>query len=100
MVDAHRELVRHASCAPGTGGYGSDSDGDGDQRVCPCQYHDVLIEQLDDARAICASWPGPFCNTCWRASCACGYVFEDPADARGTTQSGRLYCYNPTCRPA
>ena len=87
-------------------GYGSDPDVDrsygpapyGDGYICPCLWHQEMIERLEDYRLMCHSWPGPTCGTCWRATCACGYTFEDPADARGAARPhGRLYCHSPAC---
>ena len=36
----------------------------------------------------CIRWPGPICGTCWAASCECGYVFDDVADAAGRWFTG------------
>ena len=55
--------------------------------------------------SICAQWRAiqhglreqPVCGECWAASCACGYVFESTADARGRDALGRLVCHSPGC---
>ena len=33
------------------------------------------------------------CGSCWAASCPCGYVFDDVADAYTRWPNGRLCCY-------
>ena len=78
VVSAHDELVRHGSCSMSNDGYGSDPDVDrsygpapyDDGYICPCLWHQQMIERLEDDRLICHSWPGPTCGTCWRATCA------------------------------
>ena len=94
---SHQDLVAHASC--GEGGYASGSDGSGSDSppACPCQWHEAAIESLDDARFHCQQWPGPVCGHCWRATCACGYTFDDVSDARGRERSGRLVCHSQAC---
>ena len=96
---AHADLVRHASCSlesMAASGYGSDSEGE--HEVCACQYHDVLIDQLSDARRIVAAWPGPLCGVCYASTCCgCGYVFEDASAAAGVGADGRLVCHGRAC---
>ena len=66
---------------------------------CECQYHPVAIEQLSDALLNVQKWPGPICGHCWAGSCACGYAFDDPADAAARAPTtGRLVC--SSCAPA
>ena len=97
---AHATLTAHASCNTTGGapaGYNSDDDDDDEPRPCPCQWHQQLIEELDDHRADCARWPGPICGVCWAASCGCGYVFDDASEAAGRDIDGRLVCTSPSC---
>ena len=101
VCSSHDLLVQHASCDGGGGVSGFDSDDDSE--VCPCQYHPVLIEHLADCRLNVARWarscPVPTCGVCWRASCACGYVFTSVADAFDVwPQDGRLRCV--ACSPS
>lgn len=60
----------------------SDSD---DSAACACQYHPVLIEELEDARENVRLWcehVDGLCAICWRVSCCrCEYVFDDDDDA-------------------
>ena len=96
IVDSHRLLVWHASCTQG--GYASDGDDDNDGAApCPCQWHDVLIDELANSRADIAAWPGFICGPCYAASCECGYVFEDAAHAAGRDNRQRLVCHEPAC---
>ena len=44
----------------------------------------------------CVRWPGPICGSCWAASCECGYVFDDVADAAGRWFTGRMRCHECT----
>ena len=95
---AHEVLVRHASC----GGEGSEADPSGydsgdEDTPCPCLWHEMMIDELRSHRAACAAWPGPICGACWAASCACGFVFDDAADAAGRDAVGRLVCASPAC---
>ena len=100
--NAHATLTAHASCDSNGGvaaGYESDEDAGGEgPRPCPCQWHPVLIETLDEHRADCARWPGPICGVCWAASCECGFVFDDVSDAAGRDADGRFVCASPSCR--
>ena len=55
----------------------------------------MLIEEIGDARLNVQRWPGPICGPCWRATCACGYYFHDPAveaALRGRDSAQRLMC--------
>ena len=85
IVASHRTLTRHASCHQWSAtlmypsGYAS--EGENDLEPCACTYHDALIDELSSDRHHCRAWPGPWCNDCWRASCPCGYVFDDLSDA-------------------
>ena len=89
-------LVWHASCSQG--GYASDGDDDYDGAApCPCQWHDVLIDELTNGRADIAEWPGFICGACYAASCECGYVFDDTTHAAGRDRRQRLVCHDPTC---
>ena len=96
--DAHAWLVFHASCGDTAGGssalpYDSDDDdGGGPTAPCYCQWHPVAIEERSSHEWACAQWPGPYCSTCWRASCDCGYTFNDVADAPARWGNGRLQC--------
>ena len=97
---AHTALTRHAFCSMGS--YESDPDNPGaGSETCPCQWHPAMIEQLADYRAICMSWPGPICGSCWRASCSvCGYTLASVTDAAGRDAHGRLVCHGPSCAHA
>ena len=100
ILASHATLVHHA---PHDADYDMavaayDSDGSGEYYVCPCQYHDALIEELGAARDIIAAWPGPLCGTCHAASCfGCGYVFAHTSEAAGRAAGGRLVCHSPLC---
>ena len=97
ILRAHEWLVAHASCSSAgrPAAYDSDDAGGGtlDPPPCPCTYHPVLIEARDIHLLHCHSWPGPTCGTCWAASCACGFVFDDVSDAAGRWPTGRLRCH-------
>ena len=104
---AHATLVRHASCGGALSRWGPTTDAgrdvntgydSSDGRPCPCRWHETLSDELGMHRDTCAAWPGPICGTCWAASCPCGYVFENAADAAGRDSLGRLVCAAPTCR--
>ena len=98
---AHTELVRHASCPLADDRCGYCTESDSDDRPCACQWHDVLIDQLDDARRTCRAWPGPLCGHCWRTSCACGHLFLDLVEADHLCPRDadyRLIC--PSCSAA
>ena len=92
---AHDYLLRHAQCD--SNGGPSSFDSDDDDAPCPCQWHPVEIERVASARAACHAWPGPWCGTCWAASCACGYVFAAVEEAAGRAVHGRLRCH--ACMP-
>ena len=96
---AHATLVRHASCGGALSRWGPTTDAgrdvntgydSSDGRPCPCRWHETLSDELGVHRDTCAAWPGPICGTCWAASCPCGYVFENAADAAGRDSLGRL----------
>ena len=63
-------------------------------RPCHCQYND---DERWGHLADCQAWPGPFCGTCWAATCECGYTFETIAEAAGRWRNGRLRC--AACAP-
>ena len=66
--------------------------------TCLCQVHPSYTEELSDARTHVGQWPGPICGTCWASSCACGYTFDNAADAAARAPlSGRLVCHS--CAP-
>ena len=95
---AHDRLVQHASCDAAGRPSGFDSD-DPDPDFCPCQYHPVLIEQLQDCHFNVLAWMRPadavvpLCSSCWGASCSCGFVFDTAEDAAGVWPlDGRLRC--------
>ena len=93
MWAAHTLLLQHAACEGGGTAYDSD-DSDGG-RPCPCQWHPVMIEEVDDARLTVQRWPGPVCGPCWAATCACGYRFDDLEQATSQFQRDndrRLVC--------
>ena len=60
---------------------------------CPCTWHPAAIEERESHEYACRLWPGPICGSCWAASCPCGYVFDDAADAYTRWPNGRLCCY-------
>ena len=60
---------------------------------CPCTWHPVAIKERESHEYACRLWPGPICGSCWAASCPCGYVFDDVADAYTRWPNGRLCCY-------
>ena len=92
----HCLLVWHASCPQGGGGYTSEGDDD-DDAPCPCQWHDVLIDELANSRLDIAAWPGFICGPCYAASCECGYIFDDVMHAAGRDRRQRLVCHAPAC---
>ena len=99
VFSAHASLVAHASCASSAHGYDSDGAEADAPSQCPCQWHPALIEELASHRDAVDRWPGPICGLCWAASCRCGYVFDDAADAAGRDSDGRLVCNSTACRP-
>ena len=99
VLHAHAFLVRHASCqaASRPADYESDDDLPADA-PCPCSWHPMLLEERSLHEAAVARWPGPFCGTCWAASCQCGYTFDARGDAAGVDSRGRLVCHSAGCR--
>ena len=65
--------------------------------ACACQYHPVLIEELDDARENVQLWSEHIkglCAVCWRVSCCqCEYVFDDDDDAAWMVSLGTPYVW-------
>ena len=95
VAAAHAWLVHHAFCeqqAAGAGGYSSDDESDA-PTPCPCTWHPAAIEERESHEYACRLWPGQICGSCWAASCPCGYVFDDVADAYTRWPNGRLCCY-------
>ena len=62
---------------------------------CPCQYHPVLIEELELARHHMRRWPGPVCRTCWNSRCSsCDNTFTSTSLAAGLDpESHRWVCH-------
>ena len=104
---SHEWLAAHAACpgAPGIppapppqarpagGGYTSEDD------IEPCfctQDAAVWTHFRNVCKESCVRWPGPICGSCWAASCECGYVFDDVADAAGRWFTGRMRCHECT----
>ena len=59
---------------------------------CYCQTTAEGDDERFASTQACRTWPGPICGSCWQASCACGYVFDDAAHAVSRWPSGRLQC--------
>ena len=99
VLAAHADLVRHAShSSDQMAANGYDSDEAGEHEICPCQYHDALISELETARDIVATWPSPLCGACFASAChGCDYVFTDASEAAGRSSAGRLVCHSPAC---
>ena len=94
VLRAHASLVSHASCLPLPDSLsGAHFDSDDDDAPCPCTWHPVLIDELACDLIDVQTWPGPWCGACWRSSCACGYTFDDLADAASAAPDGRLRCH-------
>ena len=104
---SHEWLAAHATCpgAPGIppapppqarpagGGYTSEDDFE----PCFCtQDAAVWTHFRNICKESCVRWPGPICGSCWAASCECGYVFDDVADAAGRWFTGRMRCHECT----
>ena len=104
---SHEWLAAHAACpgAPGIppapppqarpagGGYTSEDDFE----PCFCtQDVAVWTHFRNVCKESCVRWPGPICGSCWAASCECGYVFDDEADAAGRWFTGRMRCHECT----
>ena len=97
---AHTTLLPHAQCDEIGSQPAYDSDDSDEGRPCPCQWHEAMIDEVDNARNNVRRWPGPICGSCWRATCACGHRFADLADAAarlGRGHDGRLVC--DACAP-
>ena len=87
---AHAWLARHATCAGASSSDANGYDSDGDR--CPCTYHPAAIEERESHMRACHAWPGHICGVCWAASCQCGFVFDEEADAHSRWPTGQLRC--------
>ena len=101
---SHEWLATHAACPgaqgvppspppqarPSGGGYTSEDD----TEPCFCTHIAAVWAHIRHVcKESCIRRPGPICGTCWAASCECGYVFDNVADATGRWFTGRLRCH-------
>ena len=105
---SHEWLAAHAACpgAPGIppapppqarpAGGGYTSEDDIEPCFCTQDAPAVWTHVRNVCKESCVRWPGPICGSCWAASCECGYVFDDVADAAGRWFTGRMRCHECT----